>query len=929
MAQMGGAVRALVSGVVVCLVVLGLGSTPADASVRAALITPTITWTPTVTTVAGSAASLTPSPLARTTPTVAGAITYAVAGGTASCSVNATTAVLTWTSAGTCYVKATAAATSVYASVSTYVKFTITQVAQARLSISNSVRTGSVGTPIQLTTTGGSGTGAVTFAVTGLNCAVSGSTLTATRVTTCSVTATKAASGVYTATTSSAVSFSFPTYAQAPLLISNAVTTSVVGTPITLTTSGGSGTGAVTFAATGTGCSITGSVLSASQPTVCTVVATKAASAKFAAATSAPVPFTFTGLPQAALSITNTTLSEFAGTSVTLVASGGSGTGAVTFAATGTGCSVAGSVLSADQPTTCSVVATKAASGAYAAVSSPAVVFSFVGVAQEALAIANPTLTELAGTPVTLTVTGGSGTGALTFAATGIGCSVLGDQLSVTLPTTCSVVATKAASGIYAAAESPAVVFTFTGIAQEPVVITNTILTGFTGTPISLTATGGSGTGKLTFAVTGAGCSVSGTTLSAGQAATCTVIATKTAAGVYEEESSLPVVFTILFAGVDVPTSMFGVHYAPQTIGQGSLTPNLIRLWDVSVSWRDVNPARGTFVWTDLDARIAEVEALGARPILVLGMTPQWAASSTDGDPLYGVGSASAPADMADYTAYVTAVASRYQGRIEGYEVWNEANLQTFWTGTPDQMAELTQRAHDAVAAADPGAQVIAASTTLRLSGSLKNFTNPYYAALMARGWPIDAFAIHSYPSGIGTPVDRVKLIGNWKAMLKTVSGTTAEALGKAVLDTEVNFGLAGPGVTPGTDFDDATGAGYLARAYVDSLRLGISSTIWYIWTAGFFDVVGVQMHSGTPAVNHAYSEVQSWLAGSKFRECTSAGGVTQCAFTRDGDPFVIAFADAEGTAFSAGEGTATFLDGSSAEGSSVTTLGFAPVRFD
>jgi hypothetical protein len=243
-------------------------------------------------------------------------------------------------------------------------------------------------------------------------------------------------------------------------------------------------------------------------------------------------------------------------------------------------------------------------------------------------------------------------------------------------------------------------------------------------------------------------------------------------------------------------------------------------------------------------------------------------------------------------------------------------------------MAEITQRAHDAIAAADPGAMVIAASTTVRLAGPLKNFTNPYYAALMARGWPIDAFAIHSYPSGVGTPVDRVKLIGNWTSMLKTVSGTTAKALGKAVIDSEVNFGLAGPGTTPGTQYDDATGAAYLARAYVDSARLGISSTMWYLWTASYFSVVGVQMHSGTPAVNRAFGVVQSWLAGSKFRSCTVTGTVTECAFTRSGEPFTIAFADAEGTAYAGGTGTATFIDGTTAAGSGVIVLGFAPVLF-
>ena len=714
-----------IAGAAACLVALATVLTPATASAAATTSAPAsqptlvkqrIIWSPTVKSVAGSATSFTPSPLATTSPSNAGAITYARTGGTAACTVNPTTAVMTWTTPGSCVVTASAAATTVYSAASIAVTFTITPVAQATLLISNSTRTSPVGTPITLTTTGGSGTGSVSFAATGRGCSLSGSTLSATRLATCSVTATKAASGIYSSATSAAASFTFTTATQAPLVISNTVTTAPAGTPITLTTTGGSGTGAVTFAATGAGCSVSGNVLTASQPTTCSVVATKAASGAYGPTSSAPIAFTFTGVDQVVLTISNTNLTGFTGTPVTLTTTGGSGTGAVTFAATGTGCTVAANLLTATDPTTCTVVATKAASGIY-----------------------GPT-------------------------------------------------------------------------------------------------------------------------------------------------SSAPVDFTILFAGVPVPADMFGIHYAPQTIGQGTLTPRIVRLWDLGVAWRDVNPAKGVFNWAALDQRVAEVEAMGADPLLVLGLTPLWAASSQDGDPRWGAGSAAAPTDVADFRAYVSAVAERYEGRMAGYEVWNEANLLTFWTGTPEKMAELTQVANEAITAADPDALVVAASTTLRLGGRLTNWTEPYYRALMAMGWPFDAFAIHSYPNGQGTPVTRFDLVQNWKTRLANVSGTTVEGLGKTLIDSEINYGIAGPGTTiPGTDFDDATGAAYLARTYVDSLRLGISSTHWYLWTDGFFDIVGVQMNSTTPAVNTAYATVQSWLVGSKFRGCTVTGAVTECAFTRAG----------------------------------------------
>jgi hypothetical protein len=68
-----------------------------------------------------------------------------------------------------------------------------------------------------------------------------------------------------------------------------------VGTPLTVVTSGGSGTGAVTFAVTGSGCTINAQTgaLSDSAAGTCSVTATKAADANYHAATSAAVTFTF------------------------------------------------------------------------------------------------------------------------------------------------------------------------------------------------------------------------------------------------------------------------------------------------------------------------------------------------------------------------------------------------------------------------------------------------------------------------------------------------------------------------------------------------------------------------------------------------------------------------------------------------------------
>lgn len=85
----------------------------------------TVTWAPTNTAVLTTASPLTPSSLA--TSNGAGSISYAVqSAGTTSCTVNTSSGQLTFSSAGSCVVRATAASTSSLNSATNDVTFTVT-----------------------------------------------------------------------------------------------------------------------------------------------------------------------------------------------------------------------------------------------------------------------------------------------------------------------------------------------------------------------------------------------------------------------------------------------------------------------------------------------------------------------------------------------------------------------------------------------------------------------------------------------------------------------------------------------------------------------------------------------------------------------------------------------------------------------------------
>ena len=421
------------------------------------------------------------------------------------------------------------------------------RIPQVTLSIRNTTLTSPANRSITLSTSGGSGTGVVSYTATGSGCSISGSILSVSQVTSCAVVATKAASGIYASASSASVNFTFSAVSQSSFRISNAAKSAAAGTTIALTSLGGSGDGLVTYSTNDPGCTVSNSSLSSSQVGRCTVVATKAAQGIYSAISSTPTTFTFTAATQETLTISNTTLTTLASSVVTLTTSGGSGDGAVTYRASGSGCSVASATLTAARATTCSVTATKAASGIYKATNSAVVRFTFTLAPQESLSINNSPITGSAGTPITLTTAGGSGAGAVRFTlAPSAGCRLSGTTLNATTPASCTVSATKAANGVYAATTSPPVTFTFSAIAQAPLTISNLVTSVQKGRRITLTTTGGSGSGRVTFAVISGGCTLTGASLTSNTATICRISATKAAAGIYSQASSENKDFTFI-----------------------------------------------------------------------------------------------------------------------------------------------------------------------------------------------------------------------------------------------------------------------------------------------------------------------------------------------------------------------------------------------
>lgn len=344
-----------------------------------------------------------------------------------------------------------------------------------------------------------------------------------------------------------------------------------------------------------------------------------------------------------------------------------------------------------------------------------------------------------------------------------------------------------------------------------------------------------------------------------------------------------------LATGTKIQPGMFGMHVKDLEFGSWPTIPvGAIRLWDNRTSWTNIETAQGNFDWTNLDKSVATAKANGVNDILmVLAGTPAWA--TTDPSPLAlpVPGAAGMPKDFGWWDNWVRQVATRYKGKITSYQPWNEANLSTFSTGSPAQMADLTKRAYDIIKSIDPNATVVAPSTGTRLAGAFNRFYPAFLQELGKRGWPVDVWAAHTYPASLGTPRERGGLALLWQQALRN-----AGAPKKPLWDTENNFGLKGPGPeNPDVDLDGTQAASWVGKTYIDAVRLGISRVYWYRWeTSGFNDLWGIQMYDGTPGAK-AYKTMEDWLVGATVKKCKTKGVASDCSFiNKAGKPIRIVY---------------------------------------
>ena len=396
-------------------------------------------------------------------------------------------------------------------------------------------------------------------------CSVSGTTLTLLAAGTCTVMASQAGNASVAAATAVSRSFSVATASQTLSLATPATQTLGSAAPA-LVASASSGLTVSLASATPAVCGVSGSSLTLLTAGTCSVSASQAGNASFAPAAGVSVSF---AVVQASQSISFAGLANqtLGSAPPALVASASSGL-AVSLATSTPGvCSVSGSSLTLLAVGTCSISASQAGNAVYGAA---AVVLRSFSVAAaplitQTIIFTSPGNQTLGNPPLALSATSSAGL-AVAFASTTTGvCSVSGSTLTLLALGSCSISASQAGNGVYAAATPVAQAITVGAaplLAQTISFATPADQTLGT-LPPALVASASSGLGVSLASITPAVCSVSGSTLTLVAAGTCSINASQTGNSSYAAAPTVTRSFAVVMAAQSISFSAPGT----QTMG--------------------------------------------------------------------------------------------------------------------------------------------------------------------------------------------------------------------------------------------------------------------------------------------------------------------------------------------------------------------------
>lgn len=369
-------------------------------------------------------------------------------------------------------------------------------------------------------------------------------------------------------------------------------------------------------------------------------------------------------------------------------------------------------------------------------------------------------------------------------------------------------------------------------------------------------------------------------------------------------------------ADTAMSAKMFGLHILNLTPGTDvanyandarwpGIEVSSLRLWDAQLHWPYLKWTTDLdWKWTRLDWYRGAMNLEGGDVILPLALSPHWAsarpseASAYQAGTPFALGWAAEPASTTDWQTYVSTVANHASAwdNARYYEVWNEVNQKSFYSGELSKLAELVSTARTALLAVNSNNKVIGPSVVGSPAFLDRVYRANYSGTSMSDLVDVVSYHFYSYrePEFFLPTIDAIK------AVLKS-NGLQ----NKPFWNTE--FGMYIDDVSPATStvspqWTAAQAGDFLARAYLLYWAMGVERSYYYAWDHGTLGLF--QTNYGVPKTEAVlgFDCMRSWLVGKKMKTCwRSADGfwVAQLETTTSATEYIVWHPDATSSGLS------------------------------
>jgi polysaccharide biosynthesis protein PslG len=247
--------------------------------------------------------------------------------------------------------------------------------------------------------------------------------------------------------------------------------------------------------------------------------------------------------------------------------------------------------------------------------------------------------------------------------------------------------------------------------------------------------------------------------------------------------------------GLSVPT-LVNESSSQQAASLATMRSIGVRWVRVDANWSWVQPTGpSSFDWSLIDREVDSMTAAGMHVDLIIDDTPPWARNSD------APGNWGQPASASAFATYAREVAERYVPKgVLTYEIWNEPNIQTFWTPAPNPTlyTAMLRDSYSAIKAAEPKATVLSGGLAPATDDGTNIAPITFLGDMYADGakGSFDALGYHAYSAP--TLPDTYNPGSGWSQMdqtnpsLRSVMTANGDA-GKQIWITEVGAPSSGP----------------------------------------------------------------------------------------------------------------------------------------